>query len=241
MRVVALLTWRLTRRVCRGTMRSMCGRIAFTQPKKVRPSLFGLDVLPELAPRYNLAPSQSLAAIRGTPQGRELVYLKWGLLPAWAKDPQDTYKSINARAETVAEKPSFRSAFKHRRCLILADAFYEWQKTEDGGKQPHCIRMPDSSPFALAGLWEHWEKEGEIIESGAIITTTANAQMKPLHERMPVILAAADFDLWLDLQRKDPQDLLPLLAPFTGELHIYPVNRAVNNPRNDDPRCLDAA
>lgn len=225
-----------------GITRPMCGRIGFTRPKQVQPGFFGLDALPDLHPRYNIAPSQSIAAIRQGNQGRELVYLKWGLIPSWAKDPKDAFKSINARAETVATKPSFRAAFKQRRCLILADCFYEWRKDQDGGKQPYCIRLPDAGPIPMAGLWEHWESdEGEILESGAIITTTANEQMQQVHDRMPVILSPSAFGTWLDPQNKDTAALATLLVPFTGRLHLFPVSRMVNNPRNDDPRCLEPA
>jgi putative SOS response-associated peptidase YedK len=148
---------------------------------------------------------------------------------------------INARAETVAEKPAFRHAFKTKRCLMVADGFYEWAKQE-GGKQPFYVRLGDARPFGLAGLWEHWEREGRVIESCTVITTQANDLMKPLHDRMPVILRHEDYALWLDPSAKDADMLRGLLRPYAGDdLVAYPVSRLVNNPRNDRPECVAVA
>jgi putative SOS response-associated peptidase YedK len=172
---------------------------------------------------------------------RELVMLKWGLIPFWAKDPGIGSRMINARSETAAGKPSFRAAFRRRRCLVLADGFYEWQKVE-GGKQPHYIRLADGGPFAIAGLWEHWEGPDEsVIQSCTLLTTGPNDLLRPLHNRMPVILDAGDYDLWLDLEVQDAEKVQPLLRPFSPEaMDAYPVSRWVNRPQNDDPRCIVA-
>ena len=162
----------------------------------------------------------------------------WGLIPSWAKDPAIGNKMINARAETVSEKPSFRSAFKKRRCLILADGFYEWQKTDDG-KQPYHIKMEDDSPFAFAGLWEAWDKYGEEIRSGTIITTDANDLMNEIHHRMPVILHPEDYGLWLDPDFDEKEALTSLLKPYPSDaMEAYPVSRRVNKPANNEPSVL---
>lgn len=222
----------------------MCGRYTLKTPSKIVADFFGLSEEPTLEPRYNIAPTQPVPVVRvlrANPETkeRELVPLRWGLVPSWADDAAIGNRLINARAETVATKPSFRSAFKHRRCLIPADGFYEWTK-EGKLKQPLYIRKKDGQPFALAGLWEEWEREGEVIESCAIITTTANDLMAEFHDRMPVILYQKDFDLWLDPDVKDPTTLESLLRPYPSEdMMVYPVNRLVNNPRNEDPKCVE--
>ncbi|MCC7353120.1 MAG: SOS response-associated peptidase, partial [Anaerolineae bacterium] len=159
---------------------------------------------------------------------------------SWAKDPTIGSRMINARSETVAEKPSFRSAFKSRRCLVPADGFYEWQRQERG-KQPFFIRMSEGTPFAIAGLWEHWQgPEGEVIESCTLLTTEANEMMRPLHDRMPVILDPKDYDLWLDPGVQKREILLPLFRPYASEAMIaYPVRPVVNSPANDSPLCIE--
>lgn len=170
---------------------------------------------------------------------RELAFLRWGLVPSWADDPAIGNRLINARSETVAEKPSFRTAFKRRRCLIPADGFFEWKK-EVKHKQPYLIGVEQDGPFAFAGLWEDWERDGEVIESCTILTTTANDLMRPLHERMPVILTAKDYDLWLDPSVQDAAAVLPLLQPYpAGEMFAYPVSTWVNDPKHEDPRCVE--
>jgi putative SOS response-associated peptidase YedK len=171
---------------------------------------------------------------------RELVMLKWGLIPAWAKDAAIGSQMIMARADTVAHKPAFKSAFQKRRCLMLADGFYEWQKT-NGKNQPYFIGLKDQSPFAFAGLWEHWKNsEGDAVESCALITTDANDIVRPIHDRMPVILQRQDYEKWLDLETQDTMALRKLLQPYPGEaMMAYPVSSFVNNPKNEASRCVD--
>lgn len=206
--------------------------------------LFGVAVPDEHAPRYNIAPSQGILAVRAAPDGgdgaREAAVLRWGLVPSWAKDPDIGNRMINARAETVAEKPSFRAAFRRRRCLVPATGFYEW-RAASGPKQPYTIGMADGGPFAMAGLWEHWtEPDGAAVETCAILTTEANELLRPIHARMPVIVAPSDFDLWLDPALAMPELLAPLLRPFdAAAMAAHPVSRHVNNVRNDDPACLE--
>lgn len=220
----------------------MCGRFTQTATSDVIAKQFHLDKLPLFTPRYNIAPSQPIAAIRVDPHTapRKLAMLRWGLIPSWAKDPKIGNQCINAKAETVAEKPSFRSAFKKRRCLIVATGFYEWQ-VQARTKQPMWIGLRSKQPFAFAGLWEHWTPaEGEPLETCTIITTEPNSLMAPIHTRMPVILAPASYDQWLDptFQHIDP--LKALLRPYPSEeLTAYPVSTLVNNPRHDVPQCLE--
>jgi len=202
--------------------------------------LLGLPIPPPLASRYNIAPSQLVACVRTNSETteREWVELQWGLVPSWAKEISIGLKLINARGETVAEKPSFRKAFTHRRCLVLADGFYEW-KREGIKKQPYYIRMKDHRPFAFAGLWERWEKEDPPIESCSLITIGPNTVMEPIHHRMPVILATTQYDEWLDVSLHETERLNRLLRPFpTEEMEAYPVGLMVNNPRNDHPECV---
>jgi putative SOS response-associated peptidase YedK len=193
-------------------------------------------------PRYNIAPTQLLAAFRTTPDaGRsELVPLKWGLIPSWSKDPKIGSSLLNARAETVAEKPAFRAAFKRRRCLILADGYYEWTG-KPGKKQPWHFHYGDDRPFAFAGLWEHWKpSEGEPVESCTIVTTAANEFAAKYHDRMPVIINPTDYGRWLD-PAADTTSLLPLLdtRPVDG-IEVAAANPAVNNPRHEAPDCIVA-
>jgi putative SOS response-associated peptidase YedK len=220
----------------------MCGR--FTQPaasKETLADLFQLSDPPGLLPLFNIAPTQPVAAVRlNLERGqRELVTLRWGLIPSWADDPKIGYKMINARAETAATKPSFRAAFKSRRCLIAADGYYEWQKL-DGKKQPYYIYMKGGKLFAFAGLWERWSPpDGEAVESCTILTTDANEFTKPIHNRMPVIVDPADFGHWLDPAEK-PDALQILLRPFPPErMDAYPVSTFVNNVRSKGPQCIE--
>jgi len=182
----------------------MCGRYTRSRPPEVFAQLFDAPAgAPGLALRYNIAPSNEVLACRAVPgQGRELTLLRWGLIPSWAKDAKIAYHTINARAETVAEKPAYRAAFRRRRCLIAADGFYEW-KPGAPKKQPYYIRLKDGAPFAFAGLWEHWEREGRTIESCSIIVTRANERVATIHDRMPVILDDDDLSLWLDPSFQD--------------------------------------
>jgi putative SOS response-associated peptidase YedK len=192
-------------------------------------------------PRYNIAPTQSVAAVRATPDAgrRELVPLRWGLIPSWAKDPKVGNRLLNARAETVAETPAFRAAFKRRRCLILADGYYEWTGSK-GKKQPWHFHLHGNRPFAFAGLWEHWRPpEGEPVETCTIITTEANELAAKYHDRMPVILHAAEYAHWLDPEQQAADDLKPLLVPYPAdELEVAAASPLVNSPKNDRPECL---
>lgn len=193
--------------------------------------------VPDLEPRFNLAPSQDAPIVRLNTDGeRELAMLRWGLVPSWSKDPKPSYSTINARAETVAEKPTYRSAFKSRRCLVPADGFYEWQKV-GSRKQPWRITMKDDGLFAFAGLWERWERDG-VIESFTIIVTEANDLMKPIHDRMPVILDPADYDEWLAPETNGAA-AQALLRPFPpAHMRAYLISTRVNSPRNDDPGVI---
>lgn len=200
--------------------------------------IFGVEFPLELEPRYNITPSQHIATLRADRTGApEPALLRWGLVPAWAKDPAIGNRMINARAETVREKPSFRAAFKRRRCGILADGFYEWRAV-DGAKQPYFIARVDGQPFAMAGLWERWDRGEEPLETCTIITTTANRQLGNLHARMPVIFSPAQLEAWLG--DSDPDQLQQMLRPCADELLQYwPVSRRVNSPANDGPELLD--
>ena len=218
----------------------MCGRFTRKENFQNLAALLGLSIPPPLAPRYNIAPSQLVACIRTNPENteREFVELKWGLVPSWAKDPSIGNKLINARSETVSEKPSFRKAFKQQRCLVLADGFYEW-KREGKTKQPYYIRMKDHRLFAFAGLWERWEKQEPTMETCSLITTGPNALMEPIHHRMPVILATTQYDEWLNTSLRETERLNTLLRPFPPEeMEAYPVSMLVNNPRNDVAECV---
>jgi putative SOS response-associated peptidase YedK len=213
----------------------MCGRYTLTSPIDRLAQEFDLDGgIGELQPNYNVAPTQSVATVIAENGGRRLEMLRWGLVPSWADDPEIGSRMINARAETAPEKPSFRSAFKRRRCLIPSDGFYEW-KREEGGKQPYYIHMQDGRPFAFAGLWESWHDE---LRTCAIITTRANELVAGVHDRMPVILPRENYDAWLDPEA-DKEELVSLLRPYPGDdLETFPVSRFVNSPRNNDERCV---
>lgn len=215
----------------------MCGRYTLTTPPPELAEHFALDATPrEVRPRANIAPSQPVAVIRALPDGRRhLDLVRWGLIPAWAKDAAIGNRLINARAESAAQKPAFRSALRHRRCLIPADGFYEWRAV-GRHKQPYWIGFEGRGPFAFAGLWEHWEdrERGHLVESCTILTTVANDRVRPLHERMPVIVAPADYQRWLDPAEPGAEALADLLQPYpAADMIAYPVSRAVNNPGND--------
>lgn len=218
----------------------MCGRYVLKAALPDIARMLGMDIDVELEPSYNIAPTRAVPACRVEAAGpKQLAFLHWGLIPHWAKTPDTNYKMINARAETVAGKPAFRSAFRHRRCLIPADGYYEW-KSMQGRKQPYYFSMKDGKPFCFAGLWERWQPaEGEPLESCAIITTGANALGAQIHPRMPVILPEDDYAQWLDPKESDAARLLPLLRPFAPEpMSVYPVSTLVNNARVDEPRCI---
>lgn len=215
----------------------MCGRITFRTEPKLVAELFDLTSLPLFEPRYNVAPTQDVLAVRLTGQeGREAVFLKWGLIPFWSKDKSFASKAINARGETLREKPAFREAYKKRRCLIAADGFFEWKKVGKR-KEPYLFELAQRGPFAFAGLWERWSDKSEAIESCTIITTTANELVRPLHDRMPVILPRESFSAWLGETPLD--DLSSLLSPFPAqEMRVTQVNSIVNSVANDSPDCV---
>ncbi len=215
----------------------MCGRFAFYSPSEAAAALFGVSGSMPVEPRYNIAPTQFLAAIRdGEDSERELVMLRWGLVPSWAKDPSIGNRMINARAETVAEKPSFRAAYSRRRCIVLADGFFEWRREGDV-KTPYFISLASGEPFALGGLWENWHdpESGDAIQSTALITTEANDYMRTLHHRMPMILEADAANDWLG----GDKNMLETAAANSPPLRAWPVDRRVNNARNQGEELIE--
>lgn len=221
----------------------MCGRFALYSDPLTLARRFGIDTPPQLQPRYNVAPSQSIPIVREEESGKRCFALvRWGLIPYWAKDTNIGYSTINARAETVAAKPAFRAAFRSRRCLIPADGFYEWQvRPGTKTKQPWYIALRDRKPMAFAGLWERWRSpQGEALESCTIIVTAANELMRPIHERMPVILAPGDWNVWLQpADDKNAQRQQKLLQPYPADdMAAWPVGTQVNNPRHDAISCI---
>jgi putative SOS response-associated peptidase YedK len=217
----------------------MCGRFVIELTPELVRKVFGVTGdFPDWPARYNIAPTQLIPVVRDAPDGnRRLAMLRWGLVPSWAKEFGEG--QINARCETVNEKPSFRQAFRQRRCIVPASGFYEWTKT-DGRKLPYYVRMLDGSPMPLAGIWEAWKApEGQVVESCAILTTSANATVAAIHERMPVILHPTEFGLWLDRQTHDAECLAPLFAPFPAEsIEAFRVSTEVNNVAHDSPECI---
>jgi putative SOS response-associated peptidase YedK len=211
----------------------MCGRFARRSDPKRLDKEFGVAEAPRTEASYNVAPTQNILAVRQATDGREMTFLKWGLVPSWAKDTSIGARLINARSEMVEEKPSFREAFKRRRCIILADGFYEW-KREAGRKQPFFFRMRNERLFGFAGLWERWEGEGsQAISSCTILTTVANEVLGPVHDRMSVILHPEDSSLWLGDDEREQKLLRELLRPYpAGEMVGYPVSHLVNSPGN---------
>lgn len=221
----------------------MCGRYSLTTPLEAVTRIFAVTGrgLTNLAPRYNIAPTQNILVVRpaaGGDGGRELAFLRWGLAPGWSKTLPDK-PLINARGETVDEKPSFRAGLKRRRCLVPADGYFEWSG-ERGAKQPYYIAPGNGEPFAFAGLWESWAgPDGAVIESCAFITTAAQGPLKDIHHRMPVVLAAADYESWLDVDGVTPGQAKALLTPGPGEFFAFHrVSRRVNSVRFDDPACI---
>jgi putative SOS response-associated peptidase YedK len=223
----------------------MCGRFAFYSPREAITELFNVEFPLELEPRFNISPTQYVVALRqqeNEAQGVtiEPALLRWGLIPSWAKDPRVGNRMINARAETVDTKPSFRAAFKRRRCIVLADGFFEWRRTDDG-KTPYYISMKNRQPFAMAALWEHWRGGDSVIESCAIITTVANRMMTKLHDRMPVVLSTENTRQWIDTANSSREALLSLLVPADdNSLQYWEVSRSVNNSRNEGPGLIEA-
>jgi putative SOS response-associated peptidase YedK len=215
----------------------MCGRFTLISDRRAVAALLGLDEVPELFARYNVAPTQPILAARLADGRRQAVTLLWGLIPSWSKDSRTPL--INARCETVADKPAFRSPFRKRRCLVPADGFYEWQALA-GRKQPFLFRRPDGGPFAVAGLWESWVgPDGRPVETCALLTTEANAVVRPVHDRMPVLVGAQDFDRWLDTDATSAE-LSPLLRPAPDDLlAAVPVGPYVNSARREGPACVE--
>ncbi len=220
----------------------MCGRYNLITDAEALIDFFEIEqtLFNHSGPRYNIAPGQDVPVIRRTAQGRELIAARWGLVPHWSKESKPGYSTINARAESVADKPAYRDPFRHKRCLIPASGFYEW-KQEGGQKTPWHIHLPDSEMFAFAGLWDHWNKAGEGFDSCTIIVTTANETMRSIHDRMPVILNKAQYNTWLNTDHFSRSQLQSMLMPYTGLMNTHPVSRHVNSPRHDDPACLALA
>ncbi len=222
----------------------MCGRYSQTHSALAIAHTFQLSVVPDAPPRYNIAPTQLVGAIlqlQDRPE-RQFRILRWGLVPSWAKDAAIGNRLINARSETVSEKPSFRSAFRYRRCLIVADGFYEWQRQAGKNqKQPYYFQLANHALFGFAGLWEHWESPtGELLETCTILTTEANEVLRPIHERMPVIMHPDDYDTWLDPTLNTFAKLHPLLRPYPAEtMRAYPVSLRVNKADYDRPECIE--
>ena len=218
----------------------MCGRFSLVVPERFFSKVFVFEDLPEMMPDYNIPPGVDIWAVRNGPQSKqtEIARLRWGLVPHWAKDPKIGHRMINARSETVAEKPAFKAAFNRRRCLIPADGFYEWQRQGDQ-KVPHFITLASGEPFALAGLWERWKDKqtGDSLQTTTLITTEANEFMAPLHHRMPVVLVPPTADEWL----AGSNDLLDDVAARTPPLQAWPVDRRVNNARNEGEELKEAA
>lgn len=228
----------------------MCGRFTLTSDTEaLSQTFFNFEVPVNLSARYNISPTQDVAVIANKStdtmeslNAKQVEFFHWGLIPSWAKDPKIGNRMINARSETLSEKPSFRNAYKHRRCLILADGYYEWQKIPgDRLKQPVYIRLKSQKPFALAGLWETWQPEGmdEPLRSCTIITCPPNDLLEEIHHRMPVILPQDAYAKWLASDEQSMDALQPLLIPYSDEeMEAYPVSRFVNRPTNDSPECV---
>ncbi len=221
----------------------MCGRYAFFSPAEAVRRAFAVEDGPELEPRYNIAPTQAVPAIREQQDGRRAVsLLHWGLVPSWAKDRAVGNRMINARSETLSDRPAFRRAYRSRRCILPADGWYEWQPRA-AGKQPWFISAQEGGPLGLAGLWESWRTpDGDMLESCTIVTTEASASVAHIHHRMPVVLPAAAYGPWLDTGAQDPRELGRWLAPCDPALLCAkPVSRRVNNPRHEGRELIDPA
>lgn len=221
----------------------MCARYTLSTPPTTLADLFDAELLIDVGPRFNIAPTQDIAGVRLTPEGtREMVMMRWGLIPSWAHDPAIGNKHLNARSETVGEKPSFREPIRYRRCLIPADGFFEWKTLENGKKQPYLIRNKNRQLLTFAGIWDRWlAPSGKFVDSCAILTVPANPLLQPLHERMPLILQPADHLQWLDPKVRNVEGLLPLFRTLAeSELDLTPVSPKVNNARFDDPICIEA-
>ena len=218
----------------------MCGRFTLYFSAELLAAIFGLPELHELIPRYNIAPTRVTAVVRSSGKARGLDLLRWGLVPSWAKDTSAGSRMINARSESLHEKPTFRSAVKSRRCIVPASGFYEW-KPDGSRKIPYYIRPADGGVLGFAAIWEAWKTpEGSFLETFAILTTSANPLIASIHDRMPVILHPDAYDFWLDKAVSDPKQLQPLYLPYPADfLILHPVSTLVNSPRNDHPACIE--
>ncbi len=218
----------------------MCGRYAVTSAPEAIRALFGYPEQPNFPPRYNVAPTQPIAIVRLMDGKRQFALVRWGLLPSWVKDPKDFTLVINARGESVTDKPAFSAAMKRRRCLVPADGFYEW-KAIGASKQPYYVRAKSGTPLAFAGLWETWTgPNGEEMETAAIVTTRANHTLADIHERMPVVVSPDAFNLWLDCANVDDKTAASLIAPAPDDLlEAYEVSTAVNRTANDAPKLIE--
>ena len=220
----------------------MCGRYTLLASPEDLALHFGLADIPSVVPRFNIAPTQPVLAFGLSRDGRAAAAtFRWGIVPPWATDPKPG--PINARAETVASKPTFAEAFRKRRCLIPADGFYEWEQLPNRRKRPWHFRLREGGPFAFAGIWEAWRPQsGPPLLTCALLTTAANDVVRPVHHRMPLILPPSDYGTWIDRGNEDAGRLAGLLRPFPAEaMEAYPVGPTVNDPRNDGPGCLAAA
>lgn len=218
----------------------MCGRFTSILSPKTLAATFDVTAPADMEPRYNIAPTQAVDVVRRTAEGHNrLDGMTWGLIPSWSQGRSIGRPMINARCETVHEKPAFHHAIRHQRCIVPASGFYEWQPVE-GGKQPYYIHPVDDSPMGFAGVWEQWKTpEGDILESFCILTTAANTLMEAIHDRMPVILSPADYSFWLDRNRHDPEEFRHLYHPYPPEqLQAHKVPDLINNPRFDSPTCI---
>ncbi len=222
----------------------MCGRFTLTaQLDDIGKLVEGLRGTIQFGPRYNIAPTQQILTLLNDNR-HELTYTRWGLIPSWAKDPTIGNRLINARAETLHQKPSFKTSLRKLRCLIFADGFYEWQSRKNGPKIPWYVHLKSRNPFAFAGLWSRWidKTTKEEIITSTIITTNANTAVEPIHNRMPVILKPEAYAIWLSPDEQPPERLLPLLTPYPGdEMAAYQISTLVNNPANDSEACIIAA
>src|SRR5262245_61829199 len=221
----------------------MCGRYCISSAPEAIRRLFRYAEQPNFPPRYNVAPTQPVPIVRMVEGERRFALVRWGLIPAWVKDPKDVGLLINARVESVNDKPAFRYAMRRRRCLVPADGFYEWKTEGAGRKRPYAVRPCDRQPVAFAGLWESWMgPNGEEMETAAIVTTAANRELAPLHDRMPVVLPPDAFEAWLDCRNVDAETATALCVPARdGLLEAYAVSPAVNRADNDAPELLEPA
>lgn len=217
----------------------MCGRFVIELSAELLAEVFGLATVPEIRPSYNVAPTQIVPVVREVSDHRSLVQLKWGLVPPWAKDPGIGSQMINARSETVAQKPSFRHAIKYHRCIVPVSGWYEWQHVERA-KIPYYFHLKDGRPLGLAGIWEEWRApDGTLLDTFSILTTAANEIVAPVHDRMPVVVPPDAYSIWLSKHHTDPAQLEPLYPPVPiSGLEVYPVSDYVNSPRNNSPECI---